>query len=127
TIATLVVSPKKRRLTSNRLGLQIPHSLDRKQNFSFSTMCDLRIAATRLHTSSIAPKDIGTARAKNFQTSGTKFGRRKVTFQSRRWIRCKTFATKCVWSWRKQASRSSASTTKLQRQVRRRSTFVSRR
>src|SRR5437868_7669882 len=39
----------------------------------FSTMCDLPIPETRHHTSSIAPKDIGTARAKNFRTSVTRF------------------------------------------------------
>src|SRR6266545_400205 len=65
---------------------------------------------------------IGTARAKNFQTSVTRFAPRKVISRSRRWIRCKTFATKCVWSWRKPASPSSASIMKWQLPARLRST-----
>ena len=47
-----------------------------------------------------------------FPNLGTRFEPRKVISRSRRWIRCKTFATKCVWSWRKRAWRSSGSITK---------------
>src|SRR5438270_395336 len=52
----------------------------------------------RTHRSiwSIVWKDIGTARAKNFQISVTRFDRRKVISQSHRWTLCKTFATRCV-------------------------------
>src|SRR5207248_10634055 len=110
----------------NRPESQTRRSLVRKQNFSFSTMFDLPIAATQLHTSLIAPKDIGTAHAKNFQTSVTRFGLRKVIFLFRQWIRCKISATKWRWSSKKPACLWINSITKSQLAANRNSTFGSR-
>src|ERR1051325_1072061 len=99
------VLPKKRKLTLNRLESQIRRLLGRKQNFSFSMMCDLPIAVMPPRTWLIALKAIGIAREKNFQTSVTKSEQKKVTFLCRQWIHCRTFATKCAWSWRRQVCR----------------------
>ena len=104
TIATRAVLLKKRRLISNRPASRTPHSSDRKRNFLFSMMCDLRIAGTRRHTSSIAPRDTGTARARNFQTSVTRFDRKKATFPFHRWTPCRISAMKWLWSWKKRVS-----------------------
>jgi len=69
---TRAVLRRKRRLISNPPALRTLHSLDRKRNFLFSTMCDLRIVTTRRHTSSIAPKDIGNSAREEFPNLGYK-------------------------------------------------------
>src|SRR5213082_2719171 len=54
-------------------------------------------------------KVIGTVRGKNFRISVTKFARKRATSRYHRLTRYRTFAMKCVSSWRKLAfpSRSS--------------------
>ncbi len=89
---------------------------------------DVRVTRAILHSTSwTVSKAIGTAAAKNFRMSVTRFGRRKVISPFRRWIRCKIFGTKWRSSWRKQASPSINSTTKWPLPARPRSMSVSRR
>ena len=74
----------------------------------------------------IARKGIGTAAVKNFRTWATKSGLRKAISQSPRPIPSRIFVTRCAWSWRRLASRSSASTTRSPPPARLKSTSGSR-
>ena len=127
TIAIRAGSRKKRRRICKAPALPTPRSSGRKRNFSSSTTCVSATPGTVPPTRSTAPRGIGTAGAKNFQTSVTRSGRRKAISRSRRRTRCRTSATKCASSSRKPASRSSASITKSRPPVRPRSISASRR
>src|SRR6266436_407182 len=92
---------------------------------TFSMTCAFRRPRIPPFIRSRAPKRIGTVRAKNFPISVTRSAQRKVIFRCRQPTPCRTFAMKCVSSWRRRACRSSANTTKSRPRVRLRSTFVS--